>query len=57
MSCILAENLGEVIDFSTKTHLDSVAVILAKATQIANRLCPTPLSQMVFEPLAFSWGP
>ena len=45
--CILAENLGEVVDLSTKTHLDSVAVILAEATQIVNRWCPTPLSLMV----------
>ena len=35
--CILAENVGEVVDLSTKTHLDSVAVILAEATQIVNR--------------------
>ena len=35
--CILAENLGEAIDLSTKTHLDSIAVILAEATQIVNR--------------------
>ena len=45
--CILAENLGEVVDLSTKTHLDSVAVILAEATQIENRWCPTLLSLMV----------
>ena len=35
--CILAEHLGEVVDLSTKTHLDSVAVILAEASQILNR--------------------
>ena len=45
--CILAENLGEVVDLSTKTHLDSVAVILAEAAQIVNRWCPTRLSLMV----------
>ena len=47
MFCILAENLGEVVDLSTKTHIDSVAVILAEATQIVNRWCTTPLSPMV----------
>ena len=40
--CILAEKLGEVVDLSTKIHIDSVAVILAEATQIVNRWCPTP---------------
>ena len=35
-----------VIDFSTKTDLDNVVVILTKATQIGNRWCPTPLSSM-----------
>ena len=45
--CILAENLGEVVDLSTKTHLYSVAVILAEATQIVNRWCQTALSPMV----------
>ena len=30
-----------------QTHLDSIAVILAEATQIVNRWCPTPLSEMV----------
>ena len=38
---------GEVVELSTKTYLDSVAVILAEATQIVNRWCPTPLSPMV----------
>ena len=33
----LAQNLGEVVDLSTKTDIDSVAVILAEATQIVNR--------------------
>ena len=35
--CKLAENLGEVVDLSTKTHIDRVAVIQAEATQIVNR--------------------
>ena len=37
MFLILAENLGEVIDLTTKTHLDSVAIILAEATQIVQQ--------------------
>ena len=45
--CILAENLGEVVDLSTKTHIDSVAVILAEATKIVNKWCPTPQSPIV----------
>ena len=34
--CIFAEHLGEVVDLSTKTKLNSVAVILAEDTQISS---------------------
>ena len=34
--CVLAENLGEVVDLSTKTKLNSVAVMLAEDTQISS---------------------
>ena len=41
-----SENLGEVINFLTKTDLDNFVVVLTEATQIGNRWCLTPLSSM-----------